>query len=73
MPQVIRSGKTKPKNPPPAGLEESCPQCGAILKTTSNEPDAVATSEEDHQITIPGWKIPCPECSYKVFFKARNR
>jgi hypothetical protein len=70
MPQVIRPGNVAPQGPPPAGLTAICPQCGAELRTTDSEPDAVGTVFEDHQTRTPGWNIPCPGCKYeKVFFR----
>jgi len=71
MPKVLRPGNTAPQGPPPAGMQATCPQCGARLETTANEPTARGGVLEDGPMTVPGWYIDCPEpeCGYNVFFR----
>jgi hypothetical protein len=74
MPKIIKSGIFSsevgfPKNVP-VGLKAHCHNCLAELETGIKEPDAKVSKKRDFRTgsIIPGWKIPCPECSAKVFF-----
>lgn len=76
MARIIKPGRVAPSEPPPPGLRADCPQCGSILETTYNEPEAEATLSENGpaggRVYTPGWEIPCPGCGQKVFFKRES-
>jgi hypothetical protein len=58
---------------PPAGLWGTCQNCRAILETCENEPLAKVSKRRNQKgIYLPGWNIPCPECSRSVFFADPN-
>lgn len=68
MPKVIIHGSQVPESIP-AGLQITCPNCGAEFVTEDYEPAACIDHIEDFQTTIPGWRLPCPECGYQVFVR----
>lgn len=74
MPKVIKSGIfSKELGFPekvPAEMEACCHRCFAELKTQKDEPGAKMAHKRDSKsgLLLAGWKIPCPECSAKVFF-----
>lgn len=59
---------------PPVGLTAQCHCCFAELETIDNELEAKPTYSRirKQRITLPGYKIPCPECSSKVFFPLKE-